>query len=223
MLSVDATSNSALGHDRVRPVDDPGQPAGGHQKIAGMEIAMADHERTGRRPVAPQPAQHRLQSIELCAGHAVLERPEIAFELDRGVAARAGLLVERGEQRPRLQRVQAELRVDQDAGHAHPLGIDQHPPREPLHQQKWRAERNGVGRRGQHLRRRIALAGHRILNGALTQDTGTRVAVRRHDPQHERAGEERRGVTQPDGVDRRVEAAAERRRRLGEAELAHTE
>ncbi len=178
-----------------------------------MEVAVADHARSGGRPAVAQPAQAGREAVQLRPADAPVERGEIALVADHAtveaVAGRPALVVQRAQHRLRVEGVQARLGIGQRRAHPeHPVA-EQRPADGALHHEKAGAEGRAVGAGGEHARDGIALRGQRVLDRALPE-RAQRVVGRVHHAQDQRARPRVGRSAQAEGEDAGVEATADR-------------
>jgi hypothetical protein len=187
-----------------------------------MEVAVADDRGAfHRRPVGPQPSERGGQTEQRRARHPLLVLGQLPGDGVLGAGARRRGL-DGLHHRRWIERVELPLRAHQHAGHAGPAHREQRATGEALHDEEARAEDAGVRAGDGHARRRIPLLGDSVLDGLLAERAAW-VVVRREHAQDQRAGQIRRHPDQAQRVDRRVETARHRRRRLGEPDARAVE
>ncbi len=127
------------------------------------------------------------------------------------------LALERLEESLGVEGVEPELGVDEEACDAEALRIEQRPAGPPLHDEEGAAQNLGVGARKKNARCGKAQVRESVLGGALAQRSAGIVKRGKH-PQNERPRQSRRRSAQAHSEDLRIEAAAERNRRLDKIE-----
>ena len=188
-----------------------------------MEIAVTDHARgpLGGLPGA-EPAHSVRQAGQPGRLDAPVERGEMALEADRvpveAPAGRPALVVQCAQQRLRIERVQPRVRLAEHPPYSGAAGGQERAPGRPLHHEERGAQGPAVGAGDEHARHRIPEPRERVLGGALPE-RAHRVVARVQHAQDERGRPPVGAAAQAKGVDRGVEAAADRGRRLGVGEI----
>src|SRR5207249_5156273 len=120
-----------------------------------------------RWPPVDEPGHGRTKPVQRATGNASLDLSEVALEGDHVAAHRRparrarvpALLVHRPQQRLRVERVQSQLRLDENPAQVEIMCLEQGRPGQALHDEKRAAERGSVRARKEDPGRGVAETG----------------------------------------------------------------